>query len=254
MAWAAPIAVASALALTAYGSSSDTSNGSPSATPTSVDWEHVDPSEWGDLSPEFAACKTGKRQSPIDIKGAVNASQPVPTFDYPKEQNAVIENNGHSIEVEATSGYMALGSEKYQLKKIHFHAPAENHIDGKEYPAEFHFVHESDDGKGAVLAAFADVGKTTSAWDSFLKNAALPKGHEADIKVNWTALLPNVSNTYQFDGSLTTPPCTEGVKWVVSPTPLTFSKEQLAQLTAVYSDNDRPVQPLNGRKIDKVSN
>lgn len=140
MAWAAPIAVASALALTAYGSSSDTSNGSPSATPTSVDWEHVDPSEWGDLSPEFAACKTGKRQSPIDIK------------------------------------------------------------------------------------------------------------------VNWTALLPNVSNTYQLDGSLTTPPCTEGVKWVVSPTPLTFSKEQLAQLTAVYSDNDRPVQPLNGRKIDKVSN
>lgn len=253
LAWVTPVAAAGVLVLAACGSSSDTSSSTPSPSPTVVEWENVDPSKWGDLSPEFATCKTGKRQSPIDITGAVNADQPVPTFDYPRAQKSMIENNGHSIEVTAPGGSMTLGSEKYQLKQIHFHAPAENHIKGKEYPAEFHFVHKSDSGEIAVLGAFASVGKATSAWDFFLKHAAMPKGEEAEVDVNWMGLLPDVSTTYQFEGSLTTPPCTEGVKWVVSSTPLAFSQAQLTELTAAYGDNDRPIQPTNGRKIAKVS-
>ncbi len=225
------------------------------------------PANWGPLCPEFATCASGRSQSPIDIKGASagtlaavkTAYQPAELRIVHHEHMADVVNNGHTVQVNYPDGStLTVGDQSFALLQYHFHSPSEHTVDGKHFPMEMHLVHESADGKLAVLGAFISEGKANAAFEPVWANLPKEKGmevHLADVEVDVDALLPEDRTTYRYDGSLTTPPCTEGVKWLVLANPVALSTEQIAAFRAIVKDNNRPTQPLNGRKIatDKVA-
>jgi len=214
------------------------------------------PEHWGDLSPEFAACKTGEEQSPVDITGAAKADLPAIGFDYHDASLAII-NNGHAIQVNYGKGSsITIGDRKYELLQFHFHAPSENVVNGKPYDMEAHLVHKDAEGNLAVVAVFMKKGEKNGFIQTLWDNAPGEVGHEklaSGVTVNAGGLLPGDKSYYSFPGSLTTPPCTEGVSWSVLKTPVEISGEQLAAFNSFYKMNARPPQPLNMRAI-KASN
>lgn len=237
----------------------------PSAPPATAPVWHYQgaegPANWGKLSPTFAACGTGKSQSPIDIsKPARGATAQLKTTLPPAALRIVHHehladgiNNGHTIQINYTGAdTLTLGDASYQLAQYHFHGPSEHTVDGKHFPMEMHMVHKSADSKLAVVAAFIAEGTHNKAFDPVWANLPKQKGvetHYPAVKVDVDALLPTVRTSYRYDGSLTTPPCSEGVKWVVMTTPIQLSREQVGAFTSVIKDNNRPVQALNGRKV-----
>lgn len=210
------------------------------------------PGHWGDLSPEFAACKAGKEQSPVDITGTVKAELPAIGFDYHDAPLAIV-NNGHAIQVNYDKGSsLTIGGKKYELLQFHFHAPSENVVNGKPYDMEAHLVHKDADGNLAVVAVFIKKGQRNDFIQTLWDKVPGEVGHEkqaAGVAVNAGSLLPGDKSYYSFPGSLTTPPCTEGVSWSVLRTPVEISAEQLAAFHSFYKMNARPAQPLNGRVI-----
>ncbi len=211
------------------------------------------PAHWGDLSPEYAACSQGKEQSPVNITNAQHANLPIIEFDYKSSALDVI-NNGHTIESEYDPGSsITIDGKTYTLVQFHFHHVSENALNGKHSPLEGHLVHKSADGKLAVVAVFFDVGRANPAiatvWANMPKTA-VNENKPSGGKVNASLLLPDNREYYTFPGSLTTPPCTEGVTWLVMSHKMTVSKEQIAAFAAIDPDDARPVQPLNGRKIE----
>ena len=207
---------------------------------------------WGSLSPDYATCNTGKNQSPIDISNTLEAETPTINFTYNAIGNEVV-NNGHTIQVNALEGSsIVLQGHRYALKQFHFHAPSENTVDGKFYPFEAHLVHQDDKGNLAVVAIFFKEGDESSLLKEIW--SLMPK--KADVKVtlpnsvNPLYLLPDSTDYYRFNGSLTTPPCTEGVTWLVMKQPITASKAQIKQFQKVMGHpNNRPVQPVNARPV-----
>ena len=151
-----------------------------------------------------------------------------------------------------------MGGVAYRLDQYHFHSPSEHTVDGKHFPMEMHLVHKSADGKLAVVGVFIAEGAHNRAFDPVWANLPAQKGvetHYPAVKVDVDALLPAARTSYRYDGSLTTPPCSEGVSWIVMTTPIELSSEQVAAFTRLIKDNNRPVQKLNGRTIltDAVS-
>ena len=219
------------------------------------------PNEWGKLSPKWTICAEGKSQSPIDIEKTVKANLPGMTADFKPaalkiihhEHTADVVNNGHSIQVNYTEGdELAIGNEKFELLQYHFHGPSEHTIGGKHYPMEMHMVHKSADGKLAVVGVMIEEGRHNAAFDPVWSN--LPKTrsteyHLEHVKVDVNRLLPSRKTTYRYDGSLTTPPCSEGVKWIIMTTPIQLSAMQVSAFRAILTGNNRPVQPLNGRLV-----
>ncbi len=208
--------------------------------------------QWGDMEPGFADCKLGKAQSPIDIRGATKADLAPLGFNYAAGAAEVI-NNGHTIQVNlAAGGNIRLDSGDYQLLQFHFHTPSEEKIKGKAYPLVAHLVHKNADGQLAVVAVLFKLGKENAALKDVF--AALPAKEGDKIAlaagINTADLLPADRAYYKFIGSLTTPPCSEGVRWQVLKQPVELSKAQLRAFQALYKMNARPVQPLNGRKIE----
>ena len=248
---AALIAAACSSAASTPAPESTPSVGAPSA-PAAAHWTYAGaegPAHWGALDPAYAACSDGKAQSPIDITGATKADTTAPAVAYVNGPSTVV-NNGHTVEAEAHAGStLAFGGTTYQLVQVHFHSPSENTVGGARAPIELHFVHQSADGSKAVLAAFVQAGSENQAWASFVKALSTATGAETEIEMDWAELLPTPFTTYQFAGSLTTPPCTEGVRWLVSTVPIHMSQAQIDAFAAAYSGNDRPTQPLNGRRI-----
>lgn len=211
------------------------------------------PEKWGELAKENAACSEGKYQTPIDIKEVVQAKLPVLKLNYPAASAAVV-NNGHAIQVnmKQQNDFLMLDGVKFTLRQFHFHAPSENHINGKSYPIEGHFVHTDDKGHIAVVGVMFEIGKPNAAIGSILSQVSEKEDNAVDLAapVNIQAMLPARHSYYRFSGSLTTPPCSEGVAWMVLKTPVTVSSEQEAQMrAAVHQHNNRPLQPLNGRVI-----
>lgn len=210
--------------------------------------------KWGDLSKDFATCKLGKEQSPIDIKtaGVEKTTLEKIEFSYlPSKLNII--NNGHTVQVDYDKGSsIKIGKDKYDLLQFHFHTPSEEEIDGKEFDLVAHLVHKSADGKLAVVAVLFDRGDENKAlkayWDKLPRDSGevrnLPK-----TMVNAADMLPANRGYFTFNGSLTTPPCSENVRWFVLKTPVTVSKDQTAAFRKIYPLNNRPVQALNGRKI-----
>jgi carbonic anhydrase len=219
------------------------------------------PAEWGGLCPEFAACGSGRSQSPIDITAASTASLAQFTTSYRPaqlrivhhEHHADVVNNGHSVQVNypGESTLTADGT-AFTLLQYHFHSPSEHTLEGEHFPMEMHLVHRSADGKLAVLAAFLAEGEHNPAFEPVWQHLPQEKGvevHLEHVEVDVDMLLPEDRTTYRYDGSLTTPPCTEGVRWFVLAQPVDLSPGQIAAFRAVLHGNNRPLQPLNGREV-----
>ena len=210
------------------------------------------PEFWGDLTPDFVTCKTGSNQSPIDInKTMVTTLNPLKTFQrFPV---ADMVNHGHTIQANFKPGnILAVDGVMYQMKHVNFHAPSENQIMGKSFPLEAHFVHADPKGHLAILAVMFDEGHENKALAKLWKQLPKRKGKPKKVagKVLAGDLLPRKNEYYRFSGSLTTPPCKEGVVWVVMKTAMTVSKQQIDALKKVIrKDNNRPIQALNGRVV-----
>jgi len=211
------------------------------------------PKEWGDMEADFASCKVGREQSPIDIHNATKAALPALDFRY-RNSAAEVVNNGHTIQVNLTDGgVLNLDGVAYKLVQFHFHSPSEEEIDGKPQAMVAHLVHQSADGKLAVVAVLlAEGGANASLGPVF---DSLPQ-HEGDKKAlsagfNASGLLPGTRSYYKFMGSLTTPPCSEGVHWQVMKQPVEVSAAQIAAFRKLYKMNARPIQPSNGRKVEE---
>ncbi len=221
----------------------------------------VGPSSWDELSPVFAPCASGRSQSPIDIDQTSSAALPELRAAFPPaelriaqtEHLATALNNGHTIQVTYTQGdTLAVGDTSYELAQYHFHAPSEHTVRGKHSPMEMHLVHQSSSGGLAVVAVLIEEGAQNAAFDPVWSNLPTAKGVESrveQVRVNVDDLLPKERSTYRYDGSLTTPPCSEGVKWLVMTTPIHLSAAQITAFTAIIERNNRPVQPLYGRVV-----
>jgi carbonic anhydrase len=209
------------------------------------------PSHWGELDPAYEICGTGKSQSPIDIAAPSEQDLANIVFHYqPSEVN--ILNNGHTVQVNYDPGsYIELDGVRYDVAQFHYHAPSEHEIDGKLFAAELHLVHKSADGKLAVAGLLLQAGTANAAFDPFINNlpAATSEVIDAGVKINAIDFLPSIQTTYRYSGSLTTPPCSEGVSWLVMTTPVELSAAQLSKLESLFEGNNRPVQPLNDRSL-----
>lgn len=210
------------------------------------------PERWGDLAAEYASCSTGKMQSPIDLAEADTKGMLDYSVDY-KTVPLTIFNNGHTVQVNIEAGgKLEESSVAFNLLQIHFHAPSEHVVQAKHYPLEAHFVHKAADGTLAVLGVFIEEGAENAALAAMIDHLPEQKSEPkafAETPFDPNALLPENRSIYRYAGSLTTPPCSEGVKWHVFSTPVTASKEQIAKLSAVLGMNARPVQMRNMRLL-----
>ena len=212
----------------------------------------VGPAHWGDLSEKFFMCKEGRNQSPIDLTGFVKAALAPVDMSY-MPTPVKVKNNGHAIQVDYAAGSsLTVDGHTYALKQFHFHSPSENTIDGKSYPLEAHLVHADADGNLAVVAVLFEEGAenptVAKVWRHMPMEAG--KSETGAGTVNAADLLPASHDYYRFNGSLTTPPCSEGVLWIVMKGHPTVSAAQAEKLQhAVHGPNNRPVQPLNARVV-----
>lgn len=232
------------------------------------------PANWSNLSPEFAACQAGKSQSPLNVAGAQNVELPELDLHYSTLALSFV-NNGHAVQANYAAGSTLadayhdnapnrahvrydsgssighLGS-TFELKQFHFHSPSEHQLNGKNMPAEVHFVHADEGGNLAVIGVFVSEGAAHPTISRLWKDLPAEEGEDNDLDQPTSAsdLLPASKDYYYYQGSLTTPPCSEGVRWLVMKEPIEMSAEQIAALKkAIGFDNNRPVQLINGRVV-----
>jgi carbonic anhydrase len=214
-----------------------------------VHWDYKS-LDWASLDPAYKTCGTGRSQSPIDIKAGNGQTGPSFQFIYAPTNGKVI-NNGHAVQVNLDKGnQLMVNGKPYELVQFHFHTPSENHINGKSFPMEVHLVHKNAQGKLAVVAVMI----TPNGQNQLIDHMPVPanKGDFAKsggAHINPVLLLPNDRRSYTFKGSLTTPPCTQNVGWIVMQTPVSINPTTLAKFQKVLGKNNRPVQPANGRTI-----
>lgn len=259
--------VAAAMVL---GTSACSTAAAPPSTPTTPDvpnspaitqgaapahWSYegaTGPANWGELESEFAACSQGKSQSPIDIPAAGEKSASKIEFHYQPSALRIL-NNGHTVQANYDEGsYLEIDGVKYQVAQFHYHTPSEHDIDGKEFPGELHIVHKNSDRQLAVVGLMLKSGSANAAFEPFIKNLPPTETEEKDagVQIDLASMLPTDHEMFQYDGSLTTPPCSESVSWMVMTTPVELSQAQLGALEGLFGNNDRPVQPLNGRLVE----
>jgi len=220
------------------------------------------PEHWGDLDPDYAACKTGKAQSPIDIRKAKKAELPAIRFEYKSGPLRII-NSGHTIRVNyyapGSGSFLIVGDKRYQLTQFHFHHPSEEYIHGKPSDMVIHLIHVAADGEVASVAVLLKAGNANATIQQIWEHIPQTQGKEeeiAGVELNPAGLLspvaalpPYAAAYYTYMGSGTAPPCAEGVLWFVLKTPVTVSAEQIDTFAKLYPHDVRPVQPLNGRVV-----
>jgi len=213
------------------------------------------PAHWGELKPEFATCKAGHRQSPIDIQKTEAADLPPIQFDYHPSPLRIVDN-GHTIQVtyEPRSS-IRVGGHEYVLKQFHFHRPSEERVHGKRYDMSLHLVHADAQGALAVVGVLLEQGKENALVRELWND--LPKAKEKeerrdDVQVNAADLLPQDRGYFTFEGSLTTPPCSENVTWLVLKQPVAVSADEVARFSALYRDDARPTQPTYDRVVKET--
>ena len=214
------------------------------------------PEHWGSEDPAFATCGIGKHQSPINIEKTVVKDLPELKFDY-KDVALKVTDTGHSFQVNAASGSggVTIGEEHYDFLQVHFHEPSEEQVHGQPYSMVAHIVHKNARGELAVVAVLIRTGKANEFLKPIFDNFPAKGTAETVVAgktVNVGKLLPAHHGYYTFDGSLTTPPCTENVRWFVLKMPVEMSAAQLKTFTARYAHNARPTQPLNARVIEET--
>lgn len=207
------------------------------------------PQNWASLSTDYAVCN-GNEQSPINIKKGKRKRKPVLNIKYGSSK-ATIVNRKRATQVNTTEGQISIGSDTYELRQFHVHMPAEHTVKRNRHAGEIHLVHQSEEtGELAVMAVFIRKGKKTGALGPLVKG--VEKGQKRTKRTyNVRNLFPKNwrSSYYIYDGSLTTPPCTENVRWVILRNPIRASKKQVKKLRARYKENNRPRQPRNDRTV-----
>ena len=211
---------------------------------------------WSELDSDYTVCNTGREQSPIDIRSAKKTVLPEIRFENKSGALKYVINNGHTIRVDyhdvlGKGNFLVVGDKRYQLTQFHFHSPSEEYIEGKTHRMEVHLMYKSSDGKVAGVAVFVEGGSANLTVQKVWDHMPTFEGQEAvdGVEINPDALLPKNHAYYMYMGSLTAPPCTEGVTWFVLKTPIDFSQEQIQAFTKLYPNNARPLQDLNGRIV-----
>lgn len=222
------------------------------------------PAHWAQLDPGYAACG-GKEQSPIDIRNAVTSNLPAMKFAFKNGPLDIVNNGYTAVRVDYAPGngnFVFVGSERYELTQFHFHHPSEERIDGKQYAMGMHFMLKSRDGRTAGIALMVNASNASRLAQPRVENVVdtlwkyMPekagKAHVIPaVEVNPAGLIPRDTAYYVYMGSVTAPPCTEGVKWYVLKTPVTISRAQIEAFAKLYLHDVRPVQPLNGRVVEE---
>lgn len=227
------------------GTRTDPGDDHGSAAGSADHWSYDDVEAWEET------CATGREQSPVDLVGATGRDLPDLGFAY-RPAPATVVDNGHTVQATFEgAGSLELGGETFELRQLHFHSPSEHLIDSTSYAAEVHLVHESADGRLAVVAVLVEEGSANQVVTTLL-DLMPAEGAEsvaADGPVDPAGVLPADRRAFRYDGSLTTPPCTEGVAWSVLAEPITWSAGQLADFAERHPDSHRPPQPLDGRVL-----
>ena len=236
----------------------------PAARPVHWGYEgESGPATWASLSPVYALCGEGKGQSPINIVKSETKGGATWKFDYKNTSLHIAHNehmedivdNGHTIQVTVDEGStFTFNNKTYHLKQFHFHTPSEHTLDGNHAPMEMHMVHQSDDGGFAVVAVMFKEGKVPNEnFTKIIANLPNAKGetkHVADANLDLKVHLPKDNFAYHYVGSLTTPPCTEGVQWLILREQVTLTADQIKAFSSRIGPNNRPTQALNTRSVD----
>ena len=207
--------------------------------------------KWGGLEPKDAPCSTGDQQSPIDITGAITARQPPLKISWTKRPDTIV-NNGHTIQLNFAAGNtLHVGERRYGLIQFHFHHPSEHLVDGKKFAMEAHFVHSAEDGGLAVVGVFIIPGEANAVFHKVVSTMPEEEGPAvaADPAIDPNGLLPAQRTFYHYEGSLTTPPCSQTVDWLVLTHRIEVAENDIAHFAKLYPMNARPVQKLDRRFI-----
>jgi carbonic anhydrase len=212
------------------------------------------PDHWGELDPDYAACKDGKEQSPIDIRSPEKADLSAIRFEYKSGPLNIINNGYTAVRVDYlhSGDFLIVGDKRYELKQFHFHRPSEEYIHGKPYDMVLHLMHADSDGHVAGIAILLKAGRANTTIQQLWKYMPKSAGKVEEIpgvEVNPANLLPPDTGYYMYQGSQTAPPCTEGVTWFVLKMPMEISTDQINAFAKLYPHDVRPVQPLNGRVV-----
>ena len=246
------VVLAATLAVTAPAFAQDHTGEEPHAAPASAHGQHwsydgpTGPRYWGRIDPAYAACDTGQQESPIDLSNAIDAEIGALDIHWRPLPGRVFDT-GHAIQVEtATGSNMTMGGQGYQLLQFHVHQPSEHLLNGHRYPLEIHFVHTAPDGSLAVVGVFAEQGTANPVLQAVLDAAkSRPEAERPTLDLN--GMLPEARDYFRYEGSLTTPPCSEVVNWAVLGSPITVSTAQIEAFGRLHPGNTRPLQPLNRR-------
>lgn len=224
----------------------------PVAMPSRWDYEGAGaPEHWSQIKPEYAKCSTGTRQSPIDIRDGIKVQLDPVQFDYKPSGFNVIDD-GHTIQVNVGPGNsIEVMGRRYDLQQFHFHRPSEERINGRQFDMVTHLVHKDMEGRIAIVAVLLDRGSAHPVVQSVWNNLPLEKGDTVAARgaIDLSSLLPQDRSYYTYMGSMTTPPCSEGVLWMVMKTPMPISPEQVGIFSRLYPMNARPIQASAGRLI-----
>jgi len=208
------------------------------------------PDHWGDLDAASKVCSAGSQQSPVDVRGSVKADLPKLNIAWRKGADTIV-NNGHTVQINVADGSaLTVGSDKYVLLQYHFHRPSEHLIGGKNFPMEAHFVHRSAAGGLGVIGVLMAAGRSNAAFAKIA--AAMPKTAEATAKldgVDPNGFLPAKRAYYSYAGSLTTPPCSETVAWMLLTDPIQVAQADVDAFGKLYAMNARPAQKDNRRFV-----
>ena len=213
----------------------------------------VGPSHWSAINEKFSMCGKGKMQTPINIIATEDKDLTPLALSYTTASNNVV-NNGHTVQVNIKSGStLSIDNSIYELKQFHFHTPSENNINGTSYPLEAHFVHATKEGNLAVVAVMFKEGKSNPIIEKIWNKFPLEENKAVSIELSSAdiqAIMPSDKDYYKFMGSLTTPPCSENVKWNVYKTEMNISKNQVQKFYDIFGHaNNRPLQDTNKRTI-----
>jgi carbonic anhydrase len=251
------VAVLLLAACTEADRASDTASGTDSAVETAAvedttqAWSYegaTGPENWGTLEADYAMCESGEQQSPVALQSgeATGADLPGLAFEYGMAELQV-EDTGHGFTATPSREHvLRVGEDTYRLIQFHAHTPSEHTLDGTSYPAEVHFVHQNDAGELAVVGVMIESGSANEAYQPYLDAAVEQPTASIEALAD---LLPTGSAYLTYDGSLTTPPCTQGVRWIVLSEPVSMSDEQISILADAHGETNRPVQPLEGRVV-----
>jgi carbonic anhydrase len=208
------------------------------------------PEKWGGLDPTDAACSIGRQQSPIDIAGSVSAREPPLNIRWSKRPDTIV-NNGHTVQLGFAAGNtLHIGDHTYALKQLHFHHPSEHLVEGERFAMEAHFVHEASDGL-AVVGVLIRPGKRNAVFEKIVGTMPSEEGPAvpADPAIDPRRLLPDDLTYFRYEGSLTTPPCSETVNWIVLARPIHVDEADIARFGKLYPMNARPTQLRDRRFI-----